>query len=337
MKKNFIFTFLFMLFTSYLSYGSDSYSPLYSSLADYTAKIDGKGLPRVAIIGCGHQKAIPGIPEDHSHPDAFTFDMEESTKYQTSIGGNKKRPIYCEESKENPHYKLIQADANLDILDTNASTPYKNTFDIVVLERPYAQTLDEPSAIYNALSLLRVGGMLVIDLHNSYHLDSYRKVLGRNASPLLFAREDISTYSPEEIKDGLNPSFGNTKFLPPYMNIFESSLVSNITGKKRGAPALQTLKEAINLLEQHGLKTNYNLDDLEKKLEPFRTPLKTYYTHPGPDRLGDLATFLSFIGLGDVVAFKGYQPYANRQDSLLVIATKNQLADDLMTQRGLPF
>ncbi len=156
----------------------------YSTFSEYTGSMGAKGLPLTLIIGCGHGTWY--TDGDHSHPDSWCINL----KADPSLRGfphNKpktfKESVNYDEildiSKPHMPIKNKNTSENLSVRDYASSQDtqnivgYKNTFDVVLLERPLPITLNKPWALWNAVHMLKVGGELIIDSIDGYNSNLY--------------------------------------------------------------------------------------------------------------------------------------------------------------------
>lgn len=293
---------------------------------DYELDMKTRNLPLILIVGCGHKTA-------HSHKDSWCVDLEEYTYapysnfsvYDPVTNSNKAVPLHEPKIGENgqliPYWECIGADAELNIKGTSKGCylpyhcdKYCNKFDIVVLERPCETTLENPWTLFNAVTLLKVGGELIVDQNRHYenymyifkNKDDFRKDFDRVLGGAKFVEDDLC-WKNRKLKKVFASYQDQYNLFPD--NVYESSR-SNI--EKRGT-------------ELYG--ENFNSENIFKKLETFkafRSTHKNCTTQTGR-RLSDMGDYLAGWFLTDIVAIqKGYQPYADRADTEILSATKTQ-------------
>jgi hypothetical protein len=158
----------------------------FSSFAEYKESMAKHNSPLTLMVGCGHGTSYH--EGEHTHPDCWSVNLS----IDPSLRG------FPHNTKEN-FKKDVQYDEILDITtvhfpprgknareilirDTASSNPYvqtiigyKNTFDIVVLERPLPETLNKAWTLWNAVHMLKVGGELIIDSIDGYDSKFYDK------------------------------------------------------------------------------------------------------------------------------------------------------------------
>lgn len=159
-------------------------SMIYKTFAEYKTEMQKKGLPLILVIGCGHitsanQKFYQVMDYhgggNHEHPNSWSVDISikddgtlASRRYKEQI--NK----FDFNAEGKAYWQWMGANGEMDITNSRFSQ-YMNTFDIVFIERPYAQTLDNPWTLWNATSMLKIGGELIIDAPEQYSYNNYIK------------------------------------------------------------------------------------------------------------------------------------------------------------------
>jgi hypothetical protein len=291
-----------------------AYQPLHASCESFDAykrDMAEKTKPLVLIVGCGHNYTN-GYDEKHSHPDSWCVNMKECSYYK-------------HHSADQSFLETIKADAELDITDTyRCNFYYKNTFDRVVLERITSETLNRGTTLYNALTMLKVGGKLIIESYKGYDLRTY-------------------TYPAcERVKNTAHDYLLNQKKTPEF-NLFPYT--DTISKGKIKEHLLSIWKINMGNSSHFFLE---NTDDFDwSELEtPGNTlfnqtfhddgllqELKTYNTQSFviPDeQLIPVANYLAALSCTHIINLqKGYQPYGERQDVRLLVATKTQNTEDL--------
>lgn len=141
----------------------------YGNLGEYLQDIDQRSQPRVLIVGCGHvpdEKASTyEYASQHKHEGAWTVDVADSEIYKPQGQSSSK--------SEGPYWGSIKSDAELDITTPYFPSSYKGLFDVVVLERIWSKPLNNKWTLFNAASMLKQGGELVVDVHSSYSYHAY--------------------------------------------------------------------------------------------------------------------------------------------------------------------
>ncbi|MGN6671473.1 MAG: hypothetical protein ACTHJ4_08060, partial [Candidatus Nucleicultricaceae bacterium] len=133
---------------------------------DYTTQMGTQELPLVLVVGCGH-----GVKYKHTHLNSWCVNLEKDPSFGNMPGNTPEA------------FKLdVQADETLDISDfskpvnrtlTRDQIPYKNTFDVIILERPLPATLNKPWTLWNVAHMLKPGGQLIIDTCQGYRSERY--------------------------------------------------------------------------------------------------------------------------------------------------------------------
>jgi hypothetical protein len=138
----------------------------FESFEDYANQMAEKGLPLTLIAGCGH-----GPHYGHAHLNSWCINLEADP----SLRGFK-------HNTPEIFKPAVQADEILDI-STHAhgvnrknardQIPYKNVFDVIVLERPLPETINKPWTLWNVAHMLKPGGQLIIDSCDGYRSERY--------------------------------------------------------------------------------------------------------------------------------------------------------------------
>ena len=153
-----------------------------NTLEDYLERMASEGKKAVLVVGCGHTQHTAfgaGTDADHSHPDSWCVDIENTDPRTRSMimpgitcpePGTCKEPACLERLKES-YVKAIEADAELDITGPTARN-YTNKFDVVFLEL-ISTALCHPATYFNAASYLKKDGLLIVEYKNDYNTYSY--------------------------------------------------------------------------------------------------------------------------------------------------------------------
>lgn len=149
------------------NYGSLVASPTYKDFSDYTSQMSARGRPKVLIVGCGHLN-ITSSQGNHKHKDCWCVDISNPNKFDDLRDYNSSQTLSVERVHflNHPHWKSTFSDRELDITNSDDVSGYEEAFDTIVLERNWANTLNNPRTLYNAMLMLKEGGELVIDTNN---------------------------------------------------------------------------------------------------------------------------------------------------------------------------
>jgi hypothetical protein len=163
----------------------------YSTFPEYRDSMVTQNLKLTLIVGCGHGTYYGS--GDHTHPDCWCVNLEAGDEGRFSYNPEKsfKEKVQYDEvldisTSYFPHYSRGNSRAKellpirkVDHTDTDKVarliSSYKNTFDVIVLERPLPITLNKPWTLWNAVHMLKVGGELIIDSTSGYDSHLYEK------------------------------------------------------------------------------------------------------------------------------------------------------------------
>lgn len=158
---------------------AEAWQPL--SITEYIEGRQATGSPTILIVGCGHIVPYSSeSSENHQHEGCFCVNITDRDPYTL---------------KPYPYYKTLCADQELNIRTPSLDAAFLSQFDIIVLERPYETTLQDPQTFKNVGQILKIGGQLYIDFHHSYSTTmSYKAII--SASP------DQHTHNPTLLAPG---------------------------------------------------------------------------------------------------------------------------------------
>lgn len=156
-----------------------------SGFEHYASAMDEQGLQKTLIVGCGHASHYDD--GDHSHPNSWCVNLETDPSLKGFANNTKemfKNDVKYDEVLDIKMFNLPlrcrETKAFLPIRDAEPANKfsatvigYKNTFDVVLLERPLPETLNKPWTLWNAVHMLKVGGELIIDTTQGYNSKLY--------------------------------------------------------------------------------------------------------------------------------------------------------------------
>ncbi len=163
----------------------------------------------------------------------------------------------------------------------------------MVIERPYASTLDNLWTLWNAANMLKVGGELIIDSPYNESFPSYE-----------FASEEFFT---------LIPLHGNDESKKQY-NIFCKHYNNRDNGRYDTEEKFIQTGETL-----YGASGGtFNPENIKTKLKRFKIqPKRVWFPQGNLDEMGE---FLAGAYFTDIVTVgQAYQPYAGRETSLLSV------------------
>lgn len=158
-----------------------------SGFENYARSMDQQDLPKVLIVGCGHSAHYGD--GDHTHPNSWCVNLETDPRLKGFAHNTKeqfKEAVQYDEVLDIKMFHLPlksrQIRESLPIRDAEPVNKfsktvigYKNTFDVVLLERPLPETLNKPWTLWNAVHMLKVSGELIIDSTQGYNSHLYVK------------------------------------------------------------------------------------------------------------------------------------------------------------------
>lgn len=156
-----------------------------SGFEHYANSMNEQGLQKTLIVGCGHTSHYGD--GDHSHPNSWCVNMETDPSLKGLSQNTKeifKSEVNYDEVLDIKMFHLPlrcrETRAFLPIRDAESANKfsktiigYKNTFDVVLLERPLPETLNKPWTLWNAVHMLKVDGELIIDTTQGYNSKLY--------------------------------------------------------------------------------------------------------------------------------------------------------------------
>lgn len=304
----------------------------YSTFEEYCTAMDSKKLPRTLMVGCGHSSKGEPNEGNHTHPDCWSVDIADNASYRPQFKHLTKEEAQQPESHE--HWKEIEADEPLDITDSNVSLyskKFKGAFDVIVLERPYDKTLNNPYTLYNTAFMLKSGGTLVIDTHSGYPLNAYEYPKDDSCDPSKITHTVRSFVNPERVDEA-------SKISPILYSLENGSTTT-----------LNKIKTATEELGQSFEDANYyNPETILKSVTDqsarFGIPItKDTQAIRLVTRLVPMAQYLTAWGFENVLPLdSAYQPWTatgediktSRRSNLIVATKGSAITDELMKKWG---
>lgn len=284
---------------------------VYSSFKDYEEAMRQQEQPLTLVVGCGHS-SVSHDGYDHTHPNCWSVDLEDPDLYKP-----KGRARTYAETETEPFWKRIQANEKFDITAFQGTT-YQNKFDVVVLEEPYETTLNKPRTLFNAASMLKVGGQLIVDHHSSYYYPVYTDQQSDTSLFILTEQALITAKNLPEQQE---------------YNIFRNEWNRSL---EIGDKKFQ--KRNIDYYAELGLM-DINIENIKTKLKQFGID-EQRTIHP-ETKLSEMGDYLARWFFTDIVAVRdAFQPYTitpgedikTARKTSILSATKTQNTQRLMLQ-----